>query len=281
MIGYGVAVGGMLVATLVPAYIALYLMPNLKRIPIRYIAATAVGLTFWFFFDTMGDASQLDVNEAAYPIDSFGGYIHFAVIFTFIAGIAALAIFDHFAVPRPAASSGASSIGGVASSRALFLIPVAVAAVMGVHGLGEGWDFASTGSQAATQSLVDTFGNLAALVSYPIHKFLEAAIIGAVYTVYVGKDSASSKRGWDIPILGILFGFTSVIGALIGYYVSLDTTYFFAFGVTSGIYAMLRLVGPVFPKFTLTDRTALYLGPKVFLATAIGFFLLYSAALLH
>jgi hypothetical protein len=282
MIGYGVAVGSILVATLLPAYIALYLIPNLKRIPTRYIAALGVGLTFWFFFDTMGDASQLDVNEAVYPIDQFGGYIHILVICAFIAGITALAIFDHFAVPRASMSSASSSAGGMSSSsKALVLIPIAIAAVMGIHGLGEGWDFAATAAQSSTASLVDTFGTFAALVSYPIHKFCEAAIIGAAYTVYVSRGETSVRKGWHIPVLGLLFGLTSVIGASIGYYVSADTTYFYAFGVTSAMYAVLRLAPAAYPKFATGDKTALYLGPKIFLALAIGFFLLYTAALLH
>jgi hypothetical protein len=279
MIDYATTVGGILVATLVPGYIALYLIPNLKNIPVKYLAAAAVGLTLWFFFDTMGDASQLDVNQAVYPIDQFGGYIHFAVIFTFVAGILTLAIFDHYAVPKPQASSS-SAIGGPGSLRSLVLIPIAVAAVMGIHGLGEGWDFAATASQATTQSLVDAFGTLAALVSYPIHKFLEATIVGIVYTIYVGRNPSQRQR-WHIPVIGILFGVTSVIGASIGYYVSGDTTYFFAFGVTSTIYALLRLVGPIFARFSATNRPELYMGPKVFLCVGVGFFVFYFAALLH
>jgi hypothetical protein len=280
MIDYATTVGGILVATLVPGYIALYLIPSLKNVPVRYLAAAAVGLTLWFFFDTMGDASQLDVNEAVYPIDQFGGYIHFAVIITFVAGIVTLAIFDHFAVPKPLPSATSSATVGSESLRGLVLIPIAVAAVMGIHGLGEGWDFAATASQATTQSLVDAFGTFAALVSYPIHKFLEATIVGIVYTIYVGKNP-SLRQKWHIPVIGILFGLTSVIGASIGYYVSGDTTYFFAFGVTSTIYALLRLVGPIFTRFSASIKSELYLGPKVFLAVAVGFFIFYFAALLH
>jgi zinc transporter ZupT len=282
MISYGLAVGGIIVATLVPAYIALYLIPSLKKIPLRYLAAFGVGLTFWFFFDTMGDASDLDVNQAVYPINQFGGYIHFAVICTFAAGITALAIFDHFAVPKPSGSSSPNTGGGSGPSRALVLVPIAVAAVMGIHGMGEGWDFAVTAASSSSTSLITTFGNLAALVSYPIHKFCEAAIIGVVYTAYVGRGDASIRRRWHIPVLGLLFGLTSVIGASIGYYITnADTTYFYAFGVTAALYAMMRLVEPMFPKFIPGDRNVLYLGPKMLLATAIGFFLLYSAALLH
>ncbi len=153
-LNYALAVGAIAVGTLIPAYIALYLFPNLKSVPTKYLAALGVGLTFWFWTDTIGDATYLDVNAAAWPPSAFGGLYHFLVIFAFILGITALAIFDHFAVPTLASYEGVRhgvttasgvSAGSVASSYvtgALFFVPVAVAAVMGIHGLGEGWDFA-------------------------------------------------------------------------------------------------------------------------------------------
>lgn len=48
--------------TLIPAYIALYLSPNLKSVPTTYLAALGIGLTFWI--DATGDTTNLDVNAA-------------------------------------------------------------------------------------------------------------------------------------------------------------------------------------------------------------------------
>ena len=87
-------------------------------------------------------------------------------------------------------------------------------------------------NSASSQSLTDAFGGLSAVASYPLHKALEATIIAAVYTVYVGRNSAAAKAIWHLPVLGLLFGLPSVIGSVFGYYISLDTTYFYAFGVT-------------------------------------------------
>ena len=130
----------------------------------------------------MGDAAQLDVNQ------SFtGGAAHVGVLIAFIAGVATLALFDHFAVP---ASSNEINNGG----KALFLIPVAVAAVMGIHGLGEGWDFASVAHIATSQSLADAFGGLSALASYPMHKALEASIIATLYTCLRATKSGCCKE---------------------------------------------------------------------------------------
>jgi len=258
---------GILGATLIPTYIALYLVTNLKFIHIRYIAAAAIGLTFWFFLDTIGDSTYLGVDSGFN-----GGLSQAGLLIAFVLGFVALAVFDHVAVQD--AKSGPND------SKFLVLIPIAVAAVMGIHGLGEGWDFGSAASPAGS-SLIDAFGGWGAVASYPIHKFLEASIVAATYSAYVGRNSIASRAKWHLPVLGLLFGLTSIIGASIGYYVSLNTTYFFAFGVTAAFYAALRLVEAINPRFKIGDGAPSYLGWKVFLIIVVGFLVFYTAALLH
>jgi hypothetical protein len=281
LLSYALTVGGIIAGTLIPAYLALYLIPNLN-VPLKYIGALGVGLTFWFFYDTMGDASSLDANAAAYPFSAFGGLFHFEVIIAFVLGIIALAIFDHIAVSKPVSvSTQSASPGSSPSTKYLIFIPIAVAAVMGIHGLGEGWDFASVAVGVGTTDIVSAFGGWNPLVSYPIHKSMEAAIIACVYTIYVKRGGFAAS--WHLPVLGLLFGLTSVIGAATGFfYPSLDTTFFYAFGVTSAFYAMIRLAGPLVSGQEGPSRIIpTYLGPKTFLWVTVGFFLLYSAALLH
>jgi hypothetical protein len=224
----------------------------------------------------MGDAAQLDVDQ------SFtGGAAHVGLVFAFVAGVTALAVFDHFAVQRPASAGEGIGTSGSSHSKASFLIPVAVAAVMGIHGLGEGWDFGSAAAVVQGNTLTDAFGGLSPLASYPLHKFLEASIIAVVYLAFVGRSEVSIRAKWHLPVLGLLFGLTSVIGTSLGYYVSLDTTYFFAFGVTAALYAALRLSEATHPKFRVGENGPAYLGAKIFVAMLIGCFLLYIAALLH
>ena len=282
MIGFALMFTGIAVATLVPAFAALYLISLQKLISVRYLAAAAVGLSFWFFFDTMGDAGSLEENNSLYPLSLFGGVQHVVLILSFVAGVAVLAAFDHYALGR---GKGSTTAGGP-SPRLLFLIPVALAFVMGIHGLGEGWDAASgayapSSTGSVFQNLVLAFGDVAALVSYPVHKFLEAAIIATAYAAYVVSPGRGSARWWDLPLLGLLFAGPSVVGVSLGYSISFDTSYFFAFGVTAAIYAVVRLVEPMAHGFSAGGTGPSAFGTKSFVALAVGFLLLYTAALLH
>jgi hypothetical protein len=279
---------GILGATLIPAYLGLYLVSNLRSVRLRYIAAAGVGLTFWFFFDTMGDAVALDENYSVYPPSLFGGLSHFALVGAFAAGVATLAVLDFVAVRHLRGGRAESSGGGFGGARYLFLIPAAIALVMGIHGLGEGWDASSAVSSATSGNssflgaMIQAFGSVPAVASYPIHKFLEASIIAAAYAAYVSMSGGATKaRWWHIPLLGLLFGGPSVVGASIGYFVSFDTSYFFAFGVTAALYATLRLVEATREDFKVGVNAPSFLGGKVFVALAVGFYLLYTAALLH
>ena len=123
MISYATTLLAITAGTLIPAYLALYIIPRLRPVQTAVLAAAGVGLTFWFFFDTMGDASQLDVNSAIYPFSSFGGATHFAVIAAFLGGIAALAIIDHFGVLDSKFEDGHPAISGT-KSKTLILVPI-------------------------------------------------------------------------------------------------------------------------------------------------------------
>lgn len=279
-------------STLIPAYIALYGISSLKFIQTKYIAALGLGFAIWFFFDTMGDANEIDVNAALYPISYFGGWYHIALIATFAGGIAALAIFDHFAGIRPSQTEGVEDAPKVA--KYLVFVPIAIAAVMGIHSLGEGWSYGATvsfvpGSPPPMNLLLDAFSPgislpeaYSPLISYPLHKLFEAGIIACTYTVFIQRNDAVPKAKWHLPVLGLLFGLTSVIGAALGYYFTqVDVTFFYAFGVTAALYAFIRLGEGITKGRRFAGIFPAYLGAKVFVAMGVGFFLLYFAALLH
>jgi len=277
LIDYATAVLGILVATLIPIFISLYIVTNLKFIKLQYLAMAGIGLAFWFFYDTMGNAAAIGVD------DGFGGGLpHVGVVIVFLAGITALAIIDRAAVPETSVYETSDPKTVSKYSKLIFLIPAGTAFVMGLHGFGEGWDFSSAASGVQTGSLLDAFGGgMSAIVSYLLHKTLEAVIIAVVYVAFVGRSSFAAKKIWHLPVLAILFGMQSVLGAATGYYVSFDTTYFYAFGVTSAFYATIRLAEAVNPNFMIGKGNPIRISTAGFIALAIGFLLLYSAALFH
>ncbi len=273
MISYAFAVVAIAGASLIPAYVSLYAFTNLK-IQTRYLAAIGLGLAIWFFFDTFNDADQLDVNQ-----QFTGGVPHIAHIFIFCAGIAILAIFDYFVLSKPYDQETAPNIQPP-YWKSLVLLPIAIAFVMGIHSAAEGLAFGGGASAATTQTIYDAFGNLLALISFPVHKFCEAGIVACAYAIYV-KRTEAVKRVWHIPVLGLLFGGTTVVGTAVGYYFHPDITYLYAFGVTSGIYAIIRLAEAISPRFKVGVNAPAFLGWKIFFALLIGFFLLYFAGTLH
>ncbi|MDE1857924.1 MAG: hypothetical protein KGI26_02490 [Thaumarchaeota archaeon] len=275
MISFAFIVGSLALATFIPTFVSLYLVSALRPRP-RYLAAFGVGLTFWYFYDTLAEAASLGVNNALYPVYLFGGIPHLVLIGAFVAGVAFIAAVDHVSVPAAGPAPG---------RRALFLIPAVVALVMGVHGLGEGWGAVSAVSSSPTagsdfQGLVQAFGTFPALASYPVHKFLEASMVAIIYTVYL-KGEGTDAGWWEVPLLGLLFAGPSAIGAAFGYYYSLDTTYFFAFGVTAALYAMVRMMEPIARSPRDASVAPAHYGFKVFFAIGLGMLVLYAAALLH
>ncbi|HUI24018.1 MAG TPA: hypothetical protein VLY82_06475, partial [Nitrososphaerales archaeon] len=75
----------------------------------------------------------------------------------------------------------------------------------------------------------------------------------------------------------LVFVLPGVIGAATDYYWLYDTTYFFAFGLGTSLYAVVRLAGPLFSETVQARWDSM----KIAVAVVVGFLCLYSAALLH
>ena len=88
----------------------------------RDLAAFALGIYFWFFSDTIGDASLLGVDEGF-----TGGILHFALWLLFGIGLVLLFVLDKDVFT---AGPSGTSFG--------FAIPLLVAMAVGMHGFGEG-----------------------------------------------------------------------------------------------------------------------------------------------
>ena len=249
-------------ALVFPTLAGLLVISGLSRITNpKYVAAFALGLYFWFFSDTIGDAAYLDVNAGF-----GGGAVQLALVLLFVIGVLLV-----FSIDRETFRPGTSSRLG-------FGIPLLVAFAVGFHGFGEGAAFAATAATTPATGLLDAFGGLTAASAFIIHKALEPMMIGAAYWVYA-RDHGKNASGYakDVLLLALVFVLPGIIGAATDYYWLYDTTYFFAFGLGTSLYAAMRLAKPLF----WDTGGSSWESTKIAIAIIIGFLCLYSAALLH
>jgi len=251
-------------ATLLPALAGLAIVVGAGHFAKgRYLAAFGFGIFLWFFVDTIGGAADMDVNAG------FGGGVQqVAIVVLFALGLVFLFAMDRTAF-LPDSETAAAGL----------TIPLLVAVALSIHGFGEGTSFGNTAATTASSSLLDAFGGLAAGAAYVLHKALEPMMIGACYVVYAkGRECTAVSVLKDVLLLGLVFTIPSIVGAVTGYFISYDSTYFFALGTGTSVYAALRLAKPLY----LGDSTS---SPNESLNTAIwllfGFLCIYSAALLH
>lgn len=266
MIGFADSFLAWTATTLLPALAGLLLVVSANKwVNAKYLAAFGFGIFLWFFVDTIGGSANLDVNSAF-----TGGPAQIGVVILFMIGILLFFSLDR----KRGVFSPESAIGKYG-----FVIPALVAAAVGIHGLGEGWNFGSTAFSTLSTNLLDAFGGVSAGVAYVLHKALEPMMVGACYAVYM-KGQIRTRARWlgDLTILSVIFVFTSLFGAGLGYYISVDTTYFFALGTGTSIYAAIRLVGPLFtPGQASKERETVLLA----VALLLGFLAIYVAALFH
>jgi hypothetical protein len=253
-------------ATLIPAFVGMLIITLARKtLQPRHLVAFAFGIFFWFFVDTISGSATLDVNTGF-----GGGAAQIGVVVLFILGIVLM-----FGIDRKRdILSPKSAVGKYG-----MVIPFLVAIAVGLHGLGEGVAFGGTANATTGTSLLDTFGGLTAGVAYFLHKALEPMMIGACYNIYFKAENVSSKRFLShVSLLTFVFAVTSLIGAAAGYFISLDTTYFFALGTGTSIYAAFRLAGPLFASNgdNLSEDSI-----KIALSLILGFLSIYVAALFH
>ncbi|HMD78668.1 MAG TPA: hypothetical protein VKF39_01640 [Nitrososphaerales archaeon] len=251
-------------STAVPALVGLGLITVVgRRTSPRYVAAFALGIFFWFFVDTIEGSANLDLNAGF-----AGGVNQVAMVILFAAGVLLFLWAD----------GDLFSLSEASPDRGL-IIPLLAALAIGIHGFGEGTAFGSTAALTSGTSLFDAFGGVSAGAAYALHKMFEPMMAGALYVVCSkGRPGGVGIRTKDLLLMALLFVIPSLIGAITGYFISYDATYFFALGTGTSIYVALRLAKqalqtPAAPGRQESLRTSL--------ALILGFILIYLAALLH
>jgi hypothetical protein len=253
-------------STLIPAFVGLLLilLVGTKSQP-RYFAAFAFGILFWFFVDTITGAASLDVNSG------FSGGVGQATL----VGLFIVGLLFFFSIDRNRnIFSPESAIGKYGLA-----IPVLVAVALGIHGLGEGAAFGGTAALTTSTSLLEAFGGNSGGIAYVLHKTLEPMIIGACYCAYTlqpGKTTTDRLR--DLALLSVIFATPSLVGAATGYYLTYDSSYFYALGTGTAIYAAVRLFGPLFNNTkAVSSKESITMAALI----TLGLLTIYFAALFH
>jgi hypothetical protein len=251
-------------STAIPAFVGLLVITLAgRRLGSRLAAGFALGIFLWFFVDTIEGSADLDVS-AGYG----GGVAQLAMVLLFLAG---LLIF--FSLDR----GMFSSTEGIAD-RGLFILLLAAVAI-GIHGFGEGTAFGSTAYSTPVTSLLGAFGGVSGGAAYALHKMFEPMMVGALYVAYSNarpRSMGGSLR--DLILLTLVFVLPSFVGAFTGYFISYDATYFFALGTGTSIFTAF-LLGK--QAFRMAESSQGLESLKMSAALALGFILIYLAALLH
>jgi hypothetical protein len=266
MLGFAESFLPWIASTLIPAFVGLLLIVLLgMKLQTRYVAAFAFGILFWFFVDTITGAASLDVNSGF-----SGGVDQLARVGLFVIGL-----LFFFSIDRNRnIFSPQSAVGKYGLA-----IPVLVAVALGIHGLGEGAAFGGTAAITKGTSLLDTFGGISGGVAYVLHKALEPMIIGACYCAYSLQHATNTtNRVRDLAFLSIIFSVPSLIGAASGYYLIYDSSYFYALGTGTAIYAAVRLFGPMFDNAKAASSKE---SITMALLITLGLLTIYFAALFH
>ena len=263
MLPFGITAVEFALATLLSAFIGTSFVIGASRwVKVRYLAAFALGVYLWFFPDTLGGANYLDVN---------GGFVLSAYVVSLIGlFVAGLVVF--FAFDRKVFTSGESiRYGGLA-------VGALAALALGLHGMAEGADFGFTAAQTPSNNLLDAFGGIAPSVSWVLHKMLEPTIAAVGYVAAAGPGTRKrSERLLDSVVLATIFVLPPVIGSILGYYVAFDITYIYALGLGASVYAFARAARPLYSPESAGPWASL----KVALFAALGFILIFIAAMLH
>ncbi len=225
----------------------------------RYLAAFALGIFAWYYVDTVLGSSDLLAG-----VGFTGGVYQLSLVLLFAIGLLLFFLADKTLFSQQEQEAG-------------LLVPLLAALALGVHGFAEGSAFGATTSQSSAASLIGAFGGTSAGIAYALHKALEPMMVAALYAAGTRGSKPASSIARDLLVLALIFTLPTVVGATTGYYLTYDTTYFFALGAGASIYAAFRLARQVFASTPGGGSESL----KVSLAVLAGFILIYLAALLH
>ena len=268
MIGLGVSFIEFVLATFIPIDVGMPLLvalSNRAELDTRYLSAYALDLFFWFFFDTLNDAVQLEANEG-YNFDS----AHVGLVVLFIIGFLVFALVGGKLLPKVSPNAKSSPLP----------LAIVVALALGCHGIGEGIEFGGLAAGTQATNVLDAIGGLGGGVGYFLHKFLESMIVIVVFIALSRASGQSFRRQLSqTAMVGLAFGIPSAVGEVAGYLVPIDSTWFYALGTGAALFVVLQVIRPIFTGRESEIAHSQWV--KISVAMVLGFLLLYAAALFH
>lgn len=264
MLPFGITALEFAVVTFVSAFVGMAaIIFASKIVRTRFLAAFAFGVYLWYFTDTLAGANYLNVNGG--PVLDFRT-VSLVVLFP-------VGLVTFFALDGSVFASGEESAGHG------LLVAVLVALALGLHGAGEGADFGYTAAQTPSTLLLGAFGGLAQGGSWVLHKMLEPTLVAVCYVAFAGAGARSrGDKVTETLTLATVFTLPVIVGSVAGYYATFDHSFIFALGLGASIYAVARVVKPMFSASGPPSRLAsLRMAAWAF----AGFLLIYLAALLH
>ena len=263
MLPFGITDLEFSLVTLVSAFVGIALITGLSRwVSARLLAAFALGVYFWYFTDTLAGANYLDVNSG---FSLSVGLVSLVLLFV-------VGLFVFFGV-------GGGIFSGESAGATGMFVALLAALALGIHGMAEGADFGFTASQTPSSTILDAFGGLAPSVSWVLHKMLEPTAAAACYVALTGHGNKNaSGRMFDALTLSVVFVTPAVVGSIAGYFTPINTTYLYALGLGTSVYA-LAWVGKALYAPVAGNQS--WLSMKVAAAVLLGFLFIFISALLH
>jgi hypothetical protein len=150
---------------------------------------------------------------------------------------------------------------------------------MGFHGIGEGLGFGGTSAGTSAMTVLEAIGGYGGGAAYVMHKFLEATLVTIVYVSLIEEKLGLPKQLWRIVALGLAFGLPSAAGDVVGYYIPVDSSYFYALGGGAALFVALLVIRSIFGISAKEVAFAQWI--RIVVAFLLGFLALYAAASLH
>jgi len=149
-------------------------------------------------------------------------------------------------------------------------VAAAMAVALAIHTMAEAMEVGGVASSPSISDLVQAVGGLYPELSFALHKFVEAMIVGISFSAF------ASRRPWRAPFLAFLALITlsGILGVALPYGISLTSSGFFAFAAGASLYYIVRMG-------EASLGLARYEAWKVALLALAGFLLYYGVGAVH